>query len=105
MASTVILAQASLSRLGESSWNSPWFCSNFSLRRPTLVLSDALSCSGENGSLKREWLAQASPRGNQLCPLLASSSRQGTLVLGEMVSPKQELAECHCCRSRSGEDA
>ncbi|QCD92966.1 hypothetical protein DEO72_LG5g1035 [Vigna unguiculata] len=48
-----ILAQASLSRPGEISRNSPWFCSSISLRRPIRVLSDALSRSSENGSPKR----------------------------------------------------
>ncbi|QCD92965.1 hypothetical protein DEO72_LG5g1034 [Vigna unguiculata] len=48
-----ILAQASSSRLGQISRNSPWFCSSISLKRPILVLSDALSHSGENGSPKR----------------------------------------------------
>jgi len=48
-----ILAQASSSRLGEISRKSPWFCSSISLRRPILVLSDALSRSSKNGSPKR----------------------------------------------------
>ena len=48
-----ILAQASSSHLGENSRSSPWFCSSFSVKRPTLVLSDASSRSCENGSLKR----------------------------------------------------
>ncbi|QCD93824.1 hypothetical protein DEO72_LG5g1900 [Vigna unguiculata] len=63
-------------------------------------------------SLKREWLAQASTRGNQLFSLLASSSKRGTLVLGEwwsrpseMVSPKRKLVECHYCRTRSSDNA
>jgi len=50
---TVILAQASSSRLGESSRSSSWFCSSVSLTRKDLVLSDASSRSGENGSPKR----------------------------------------------------
>jgi len=36
-----ILTQASLSRLGENSRSSPWFCLSFSPRRPTMILSDA----------------------------------------------------------------
>jgi len=53
VARTVILAQASSSRLGESIRSSPWFCSSISLRRRVLVLRDASSRSGENGSPKR----------------------------------------------------
>jgi len=48
-----ILAQASSSRLGEDSRNSPRFCWNDSPRREALVLSDALSRSGESDSPKR----------------------------------------------------
>ena len=45
--------QASSSRLGESTRSSPWFCSSISLSQRVLVLSDALSRSGESGSPKR----------------------------------------------------
>jgi len=50
----------------------PWCCSSISLRRPKLVLSDALSRSGENGSPKR--VLEESQ-----CTLLASSFRRGVL--------------------------
>ena len=53
VAGAAILVQASSFCLGENSRGSPWFYSSFSLRRPTLVLSDATSRSGENGSPKR----------------------------------------------------
>ncbi|QCD89104.1 hypothetical protein DEO72_LG4g42 [Vigna unguiculata] len=53
MVRACILARASSSRLGENSKSSPWFCSSILLRRPILVLSDALFRSSENGSPKR----------------------------------------------------
>ena len=53
VARTDILPHASSSRLGENSRSSPWFCSSISLRRPTLVMSNASSRSGEDGSPKR----------------------------------------------------
>jgi len=53
VASTVILVQASSSRLGENSWDSPRFCSSSSPRRRALVLSDTLSRSSESDSPKR----------------------------------------------------
>ena len=49
-----IFAQASLSRLGETSRNMPRFILELSLRRRALVLSEVLSRSGERGSPKRE---------------------------------------------------
>ena len=49
-----VLAQASLSCLGETCRNRPRFALKLSLRRRVLVLSEELSCSGERGSPKRE---------------------------------------------------
>jgi len=54
MARAGIFAQASMSRLGENSISSPWFFLKLSLRRRASVLSDELSRSGEEVSLKRE---------------------------------------------------
>jgi len=79
--SIVILAQASSSRLGESSWNSPWFCSSFSLRQP-VVLS---ACVLVQASVFGFGRVMISPR--------------------QMVSPKRGLAGCHYYRPRSGDDA
>jgi len=102
-------ARFAQARIAESS---PWCCSSISLRRPKLVLSDALSRSGENGSPK--WVLEESQ-----CTLLASSFRRGVLYFwandnlaqaswtrpGELDSPKRGLAECHCSRPRLGEKA
>ncbi|QCD78800.1 hypothetical protein DEO72_LG1g2436 [Vigna unguiculata] len=81
------------------------FCS---LRRRALILSDALSRSGESDSLKRvleeTW-----------CSWLAFSSRRGICVLGEGRSHPGEMGPlrrglvecsmCYCFKSRSGENA
>jgi len=53
VASTVILAQPSSSRLSENGWDSPRFCSSSSPKRRALVLSDTLSRLGESASPKR----------------------------------------------------
>jgi len=53
VASTVILAQASSSHLGENSWDSPRFCSSSLPKRRALILSDMLSRSSESDSPKR----------------------------------------------------
>jgi len=49
-----VFAQASTSLLGESSRSSLWFLLELSLRRRASILSDELSHSGEEVSLKRE---------------------------------------------------
>jgi len=54
VARTDTLAQASLSRLRETSRNMPRFLLSLSLRRRALVLREILSCTGERGSPKRE---------------------------------------------------
>ncbi|QCD86716.1 hypothetical protein DEO72_LG6g1561 [Vigna unguiculata] len=54
MAITDILAQASLSRLGENSRSWPKFLLELSLRRKAFVLSDEISRSIERVSPKRE---------------------------------------------------
>ncbi|QCD83377.1 hypothetical protein DEO72_LG2g3721 [Vigna unguiculata] len=53
---TDILAQASSSRLGEMSGNSPRFLLERSPRRGAIFLSDELSCPGETDSPKREFV-------------------------------------------------
>jgi len=54
MARSVVFAQASLSRLGETRRNRPRFTLELSLRRRALVLSEVLPRLGEKGSPKRE---------------------------------------------------
>ena len=75
----------------------PWFWSE------RLAQATKFSVERHVISLRREWLAQASLRGNLARFLLESSSKRGIGCLGEKrfrsggkVSSKRELAEKHC---------
>ncbi|QCD93642.1 hypothetical protein DEO72_LG5g1718 [Vigna unguiculata] len=81
VASTDILAQASLSRLGENSRKWPRLVLELELKRRAFVLSEKASHSSERVSPKRELVARRSrPSENSrtlLCVLLAVSPKRG----------------------------
>jgi len=106
VARTVILAQVSLSRLGESLRNSP------RVLLEQLVQAEGSGLERRVVSLRREWLAQASSRGKS--GLLCSQPRlgevlhcwaKGDLAQASWSCPSEMLADCHCSRPRLGEKA